>query len=316
MTRGDVKVTAKYTAKSSAQEHRPPLFSQLPKVTAIEEKQPIVVAASKTAVDADLPTDETRQDSFVSATASQISTGSSDPSTTPVVRVDTSLLPEPPLSPHCPPPPELTVPPKISQVSKLLGAISTWVSVPQEQLRIRDITTPVQMHGSKEHQEEKLGNVFDGGKEGELVSHDTDTEATMMSRDAMSCDNTGMSRGEEGEVMSHDKKEAGITSRDKGEVSIASHGAATLDQKEFEPSDRSPAEGVSTEDVVFLPPVDGVSVSRIQRSLFNSQLRQHLQRVCSTLNLSFHQVLPQVTKTTSQFRYNGPGEGGGGWTNP
>lgn len=319
-------MTTKYTAKSSAQEHRPPLFSQLPKVAAIEEKQPIV-PAPKTAIrdfPVDLPVDGTLQQELT--TASQTSTDNSNPS--PILH--TSLPPEPPLSPQSSRPPKITVPPKVSQVSKLLNAISTWVSVPQEQLQIRDTSTSstlpaerssdVQICGSEGH------SVHDT-TETEIISRDTDMispdkEATMMLHDAdpTSHDDARMSHGVEstsydraakGKGVSHDKGGEEAVSHDEEAGTETSHDIceASHDKEAFDQtSDGSEAKGVSTEGVeIFLPPVDGVSVSRIQRSLFNSQLRQHLQRVCSSLNLSFHQVLPQVTKTTSQFRYGGGG---------
>jgi hypothetical protein len=112
--------------------------------------------------------------------------------------------------------------------------------------------------------------------------------------------------------MSHDKRESDDTvasgkmreTSGKGKRhSGSSHDEEQLShdkgntRKEVEMPQADTAKGV-----VFLPPVDSVSVSRIQRSLFNSQLRQHLQKVCSTLNLSVHQVLPQVVQATSQFR--------------
>jgi len=53
---------------------------------------------------------------------------------------------------------------------------------------------------------------------------------------------------------------------------------------------------------VFLPPVDSVNVSQVQRKLFLSQLKKHLSGVCSKLGLTFHAVLPRVTATVSKFR--------------
>ena len=61
------------------------------------------------------------------------------------------------------------------------------------------------------------------------------------------------------------------------------------------------AEG-SKDPGVFLPPVDSVNVSQVQRRLFLSQLKKHLSGVCSKLGLTFHVVLPRVTATASKFR--------------
>lgn len=338
----------KTTARSSSKDHNPPLFAQLPRVDAIEEKYSIPTATLvRETTSGGLPVSGKEQNFLLETTARGrekeplkellvpplnrdspvVDTGSCNASDTnpplceislppapslppePVLPPEPMLPPEPSLPPELtlPPepslPPQLTLPPevpllapipsllapqvfmppKVSQVSKLLSAISTWVSIPPDisWREVQDTRTESDMTQGSCNTRNPHG---DSSPDGSCDRGEAGT---------MSRDREGSTRSHEG--GDHTSREADHESRYGGKV-------GTVSPNTQQTADVS-HDKAGAESAVFLPPVDCVSVSRIQRSLFDKQLRRHLQSVCCTLDLSFHQVLPQVSKTTSQFRY-------------
>ncbi len=89
-----------------------------------------------------------------------------------------------------------------------------------------------------------------------------------------------------------------------------SHGSCVKDDETQSPDESHDKDSVKSSELhdgdiqqeIFLPPVDSVNINRLQRTLFNSQFRKHISRVCSTLEISFYEVLPKVNSTTSRFR--------------
>ena len=240
-----------------------------------------------------------------------------------------------------------TKPPQVSQVSKLLAAISTWTSVPQQ--------AGVQVNCSRESDDSRrdkqpcadIDAVSDGGScDKEQGSHDQSCEEggngeetpaasdqegkSQTSQDASlegtspPCDETleGMRspkgtcppRGNTPEVSPEgtnspvDKEDTQKTSPEVSKDEDTQKDKKTPpkpdeDSKKTSPEVTKPGEDTGEGEGMMLPPVDSVNVSRIQRTLFNTQLRRHLSSVCPALGLSLHQVLPQVNATTANFRY-------------
>lgn len=328
--------TPNTTARSS-QDHKPPLFSQLPKVDAIAEKHSISVSTATARGNFPMHGKVKIPANSLLETAAEGKEILQSP-----LAPELSLPPEVPLpTPKPTLTPAVSVPSKVSQVSKLLNAISTWVSHPLDRSwrEDRDIRTESDTTkgscatrdpcGDSQSADTTQGSCDTRDPCGDLQSADT-TQGSCDTRDpcgdSQSADNATAPDGFCGEgsecpeevcVKGDSGGESHTVSHDRGGSTVSCDGenpAVSHDRGDGTVScDGEASHEVSheAESVVFLPPVDSVSVSRIQRSLFNSQLRQHLQGVCATLNqgvcatlnLSFHHVLPQVSKTTSQFRY-------------
>lgn len=170
-------------------------------------------------------------------------------------------------------------PPKVSQVSKILGAISTWVSVPRGEAcpRLQDSDSH---HESATTQcETKAGDLGparanvtgDGSHNVEQQSHGSDEM-----------------RSAKSSTLACNKDSQHPTDQPGGADSVPQEGRSVTEEGGGE--------------AVLLPPVDSVDVSRIQRNLFNTQLRKHLSAVCSATSLSPHHILPRVNARTALFR--------------
>ena len=167
-------------------------------------------------------------------------------------------------------------PPTISQVSKLLNAISTWISLPQSELH--------KSHDKLTSCSERQTSHDEGN-----LSYDVENTSGNLSRDE---ENTSHDKN-----LSHDEEN---TAHDDENTS---YDGRNLSHDEGNTShDESSRSHKEESEMIFLPLVDSVDVSRIQRSLFTNQLRRHLSGVCSTLDLPFHVILPQISKTVSKFR--------------
>lgn len=158
--------------------------------------------------------------------------------------------------------------PKVSQVSKLLSAISTWLSVPApvkvDSHMSCDTRAPEdQGHGSG------LPLNF-GEQHEEQQPHDQSPD----------------------KYKERSHVDIGGTQDVEIERTVGTLEKASL-------SEDNTLDG----ETVMLPPVDSVNVSRIQRNVFNGQLHRHLSTVCSALDLSLSQVLSNVNSTTENFRF-------------
>lgn len=133
--------------------------------------------------------------------------------------------------------------------------------------------------------------------QGDLWSHDREThQETRSKQNQVSCD------------LEPDRSREDLESHNHEELSSEGCVASPPEKSSKEPGVKHLSQNVDhalherEHEEVFLPPVDSVNISRIQHSLFNTQLHRHLSTVCSALDLSLPQVLPQVKKTTSKFR--------------
>ncbi len=213
--------------------------------------------------------------------------------------------------------------PEVSQVSKLLSAISTWVSVPrdrgvesQQEHRSCDTTLKSHDRGSigsasedRSHDHQDQTRTHDRGR----GSHDQEDRSCdqngavrihedlsrLSEKDNKTCDSAQDSKeaSHDSSRTSHDPNKASNSDSNK-----ASHGKAKPRSKSSKHSAAEEGVEEGEPEGVFLPPVHSINVGGIQRSLFNSQLRQHLSGVCPILGLSFYHVLPLVNNTTQNFR--------------